>query len=289
MPKRHTINRSTIYSDMRTYCDYHNHQEYIPYSEFISIVVPAVAQFQADEFPRHFQSQMQEDIIRYGVSKFEEISHILRNGVWSDSAISTLAPKPTEDTLTSEWLPYWITHHLNNVENAYRNLCAGALHCESLTSGQLNATLKTIAWVNAQLVKHEVDLSQWHKKIERNHTDYSLYFLPYTLINIFENSASANTKMFSALKNPTIMTKSTQVLPPVVAGTLHALRKILGWGGAGPELPICKVSVAEVKKSCNDYKDFSAGVGQTYKNLQLRAHLFNTTIKNSPPSSKRKM
>ena len=278
MPKQPKYATDNSYSAMREYVDYHNHQEYIPFDEFISVVVPAVAQFRPQTLPSSFECQMQADVVRYGCLHFEEISQILSKGKWNEEAIGRLAPQPHTTCLTGEWLPYWIEHNPQKVEEEYNDLCGLALHCESLTSTELSKTLKNIQLVNIQLLKNGVDLQKWHTKIERNHSEYSSYYIPCTLIHIFENSARYNTKMFSALNNPKIMSKATEILPPVVMGTLEALRCVLGWGEAESQLPVCKVSTAEVKKCCHDYQKFAAGVGQHYKNLQLRAKLFHSTI-----------
>lgn len=290
MPKHPKTANDTAYSVMREYVDYHNHQECIPFDEFISVVVPAVAQFQPQTLPSAFECQMQADVVRYGCLHFEKISQILSNGKWSKETIGRLSPQPNLYSLTGEWLPYWIEHNLQKVEEEYTDLCGIALHCESLTSTELSKTLKNIQHVNRNLLKNGVDLQKWHAKIERNHNRYSLHYMPYTLIHIFENTPRYNTKMFSALNNPKIMSKAAEVLPPVVVGTLEALRSVLGWGDMASQLPICKFSTTEVKECCNDYKKFAAGVGQHYKNLQLRAKLVHSTIvEQKLPTPKRKL
>lgn len=283
MPKivKKAMTHKCPYEIVREYFDYHNHQEFISYDEFILEIVPAIAQFQPADLPRNFEQQLRCDVAYYGGEEFQELSKILKNGGWSQSSINQLAPTPYAYNLTAEWIEHWIFHDLKNLQQGYAQMCASVFDLNELTSRRLAQTLKEIEAINKILLKHGVDLAAWHRHIERNHRECSSRSLPKILSSIFQNTPTRNNTMFSAFKNPTIMDKSVHILPPVVAGTLHALREILGWGGAPVDLPICKVSWSELEYGI-DVKDFDNKIGQHYKNLQLRAQLFQSTTPSHP-------
>lgn len=279
------------YRFVREYFDYHNHQEFISFSEFLETVVSSIAHFHTTDLPQNFEEQLRYDIKQYGGHNFIQIAQLLKTGGWSKNSIARLTPDPRADELFGSWFEYWLVHDLKKLEKAYRNLCFNVLDSQFMSVRSLNSTLKDIAAINKKLITNGIDVGAWHQRIESDHQSYSARLIPDVLTYIFENTSSANSKMFSGLNNHNTMTKTVAILPPVLAGTLEALNDILGWGAASSQLPVCQVSSAQIKIFCKrfteiNYNDFNAIVGTHYQNLQQRAQLLNAA---KPSSSAHKL
>lgn len=277
MPQKTTAKKSAR-CIMEDFFFYHNYQEIIFFEDFISEIVPAIAQFGSSDLPRNFEEQLRCEVENYDIETFEQIQSILLKGKWTRDMVKRLAPKPHSTQLCSDWVEYWIKNDLQNLEKSYRGLCEEALLGEYLTSRKLAETLKIFENVNQTLIKNGIDLIVWHKKIEKNHRSYFSQTVPSTLVTIYENSPSVNSKTFSALNNTQIMEKAADVLPPIVVGTLQAFKDVLGWGGASIDLPICNISNTAFGAFDIDRKDFENRIGQRYKNLQLRCKISQEAI-----------
>lgn len=288
MPKK-PLPQKSARRIMEDYFFYHNYKEIIFFEDFISEIVPAIAQFGFSDLPTHFEEQLRCEVQHYNLSDFYHMQVVLLNGKWTGDMVKRLAPKPDFAELRSDWVGYWIKNDLKNLEKAYQFLCEEALMWECLTSRKLATIVKTVEDVNKILILNGVDLTSWHKKIENKHRSCSSKTVPYTLITIYENSPSVNAKEFSALNNSKIMEKAAEVLPPVIVGTLQAFKDILGWGVCPIDLPICRISNTAFASFDIDRKGFESSIGQHYKNLQLRLHLIQEATLQTTVSKKRKM